>query len=267
VQTYVVGDVHGCYAELNALLDKIQFNETTDTLWFVGDLVNRGPQSLETLRFIKSLGQSAVSVLGNHDIHLLAVYYGLRAASKSPTLDAVLSAPDAPDLIHWLQQQPLLFTTDKHILVHAGVYPLWDLATAQQLATEVSRHIASIDSTDAMAAVYGETVDHWSDVVDGTQRLRFAANCFTRMRFCDAGARLDLKHNGAPGSQPTALRPWFEITNTMLSDYTVLFGHWASLGFHRGSRAIGLDSGCAWGNRLSALRLSDQQLFSVPAAG
>lgn len=266
MHTYVIGDVHGCYTELMALLERVAFDPSNDKLLFVGDLVNRGPQSLQTLRFVRGLGSSAVTVLGNHDLHLLAVYYGIRPLDKNPTLLPVINAPDADDLIHWLQQQPLLVQHNRYIQVHAGIHPLWDLPLAQQLASELGETIAAIRDADALLSVYGSTTGDWAALQNSPQRLRYALNCFTRMRFCTREAELDFTENGPPGSQPDTLLPWFELPNPALTDHTVLFGHWAALGEHLSEHAICLDTGCAWGNHLSAMRLSDQQIYSVPSS-
>ncbi len=261
--TYAIGDIQGCFEALQRLLDKLKFDPAADTLWFAGDLVNRGPQSLQTLRFVKSLGTAAITVLGNHDIHLLALYYGLRTREKDPTLNQVLDAPDADDLIHWLQGLPLMHQQHGYILVHAGLHPHWDIATAQTLATEVSASLKACRDKDALSVLYGPSSGSWPLARHTDERLRFAVNCLTRMRFSSRDAILDFKHNDAPGSQPDHLLPWFKVQNRVLADQSIIFGHWAALGLYTDDNVFGLDSGCVWGNALTAMRLSDRQITSV----
>ena len=261
--TYVIGDVQGCFTPLQRLLDKINFDSSDDTLWFAGDLVNRGPESLQTLRFVKSLNDSAVTVLGNHDIHLLALYYGLRPRDKDPTLEQVLEASDADILITWLQRQPLLHCADNHILVHAGLHPQWTLETAQALATELQQILSSINHASSLAPLYGPSSGSWSDAAQSQHRLRYALNCFTRLRFCTHDGIPDDQNSCQPGEQPDSLIPWFDVTGRPTSSSNILFGHWAALGVLQQPGINALDSGCVWGNTLTALRLEDQELFNV----
>lgn len=261
--TYAIGDIQGCFTPLEQLLEKLKFDPLTDQLWFAGDLVNRGPESLATLRFVRSLGDAAITVLGNHDIHLLALYYGLRPVGKDPTLTQVLDAPDAHELVTWLQQQPIIHTHDEYLLVHAGIHPYWTVDTACELANELHTKIAAIDNENALAELYGPTSGDWTKAEHSDDRLRFALNCFTRMRFCTGNAVLDFQHSCAPGQQPQNLVPWFEVKDRVVNDTTIIFGHWAALGVKQLPGICALDSGCVWGNALTAIDLSDQSLHHV----
>lgn len=260
---YAIGDIQGCYEPLQLLLEKINFNPTDDSLWFAGDLVNRGPDSLKSLQFVKSLGESAVTVLGNHDIHLLALYYGLRPRGKDPTLEQVLEAPDVDELIQWLQQQPLLHVQDNFVLVHAGLHPHWHIETALKLAEEIHQIISTLDEQSALAPLYGPSDGEWANAEHTEARLRYAVNSFTRMRFCNKKGELDLNCNSAPGDQPEHLLPWFNLEDRPTDNMNIIFGHWAALGLHQQSGIYALDSGCVWGNSLTAMRLDDLKIFSV----
>lgn len=261
--TYAIGDIQGCFDPLRRLLDKINFDPGQDKLWFAGDLVNRGPESLKTLRYVKSLGKSAVTVLGNHDIHLLALHYGLRPRDKDPTLAHVLDASDVAELILWLQQQPFLHSADDFILVHAGLHPDWTIETAKTLAAELHAVIKNLDNTDTLSELYGPSDGTWSDAASTRNRLRYALNCFTRLRFCDKNAVPDFKYSCVPGEQPAHLRPWFTVPNRPTGNLNIIFGHWAALGVFNKGGIHALDSGCVWGKSLTALRLSDQKIFDV----
>ncbi len=261
--TYAIGDVQGCFEPLQRLLEKLRFDPANDTLWFAGDLVNRGPQSLESLRFVKSLGQSAITVLGNHDIHLLALYYGLRPRGKDPTLEQVLDAPDVEELIVWLQQQPLLHQNESKVLVHAGLHPHWTIETATTLAREVEAILHKLDGKDALAPLYGPTDGEWASAEKSEYRLRYAVNCFTRMRFCNHKAVPDFKYSCTPGEQPKKLQPWFTIDNRPTETLSIIFGHWAALGVHQQPGIFALDSGCVWGNALTALNLDEFTFHQV----
>lgn len=262
--TYAIGDIQGCYDPLCRLLDKINFDESSDRLWFAGDLVNRGPKSLQTLRFVKSLGDTCITVLGNHDIHLLALHYKVRTRKdKDNTLFEVLDADETEELINWLQARPVLHIDDHHILVHAGIHPHWSIKSLLQLKLEIETAFSHIRSKEQLSELYGNTKGTWGDAESSGHRLRYALNCLTRMRYCDSKAKLDFEHSGTPGSQPKNLKPWFEIDNPNLRNHTVLFGHWAALGYHQHNNIYALDSGCVWGNALTALRLEDKQVFKV----
>lgn len=261
--TYAIGDIQGCFEPLQRLLEKLRFDPADDQLWFAGDLVNRGPDSLATLRFVKSLGDSAVTVLGNHDIHLLALYYGLRPMGKDPTLTQVIDAADVNELIEWLQQQPILHVLSEFALVHAGIHPQWSIDEATMLAGEIETKLQSVRHKDALAELYGPTTGSWQSVRETADRLRYALNVFTRMRFCTASADPDYRHNGAPGDQPGYLLPWFDIKDRAAKDTMIIFGHWASLGAFLKKNVCALDSGCVWGNALTALNLDTLSLSHV----
>lgn len=265
--TYAIGDIQGCFDPLCRLLEKINFDQSTDTLWFAGDLVNRGPKSLDTLRFVKSLGERAVTVLGNHDIHLLALHYGVRKRKdKDNTLFQTLDAEDAHELIDWIQALPVVHIEKDNILVHAGIHPEWDLQTLTALNAELTTAIASVSNKKTLAEIYGNTEGSWGDAKDSKERLRYALNCLTRMRYCEASAVPEYQCSETPGNQPRHLTPWFELPNHHLQRYTILFGHWAALGYHHSHNVYALDSGCVWGNALTALRLEDKAVFCVSCA-
>ena len=262
--TYAIGDIQGCYSSLCSLLEKIQFDVTRDHLWFAGDLVNRGPESLETLRYVKSLGDRAVTVLGNHDIHLLALYYGVRERRrKDNTLFPILDVVDSDELIQWLQAQPLIHIENNYLLVHAGIHPRWSMQTVLGLKNELESTVNKTLSKQSLSTIYGNTEGSWEENEHGSNRLRYALNCVTRMRYCTTDAEPEYQCSVTPGNQPDCLTPWFEIPNPEFSDYTILFGHWAALGYHQHQNTYALDSGCVWGNALTALRLEDKQVFSV----
>lgn len=262
--TYAIGDVQGCLAELHDLLDLIRFDPAQDRLWFTGDLVNRGPHSLETLRFIKSLGCAAISVLGNHDLHLLAVATGASRVKRKDTFAAVLEAPDRDELLDWLRRLPLLHGDGAFYLIHAGLPPQWDMETAGRCAREVEAVLRGDDYAEFFPHMYGDRPDHWAEELRGWDRLRFITNCFTRMRYCTADGCLDLKEKGPIGRQAEGLVPWFNTPNRRSAGARIIFGHWSTLGFHVENDCFGLDTGCLWGGSLTALRLDTLQRFSTP---
>lgn len=255
---YAIGDVQGCYEPLVALLDKINFDSQRDRLWFTGDLVNRGPQSLAVLRLVAGLGERAVAVLGNHDLHLLAVAAGQAKLRPRDTLADVLSAPDREPLLAWLRERPLLHHDAEagHVLVHAGVVPQWDLAQARDCASEAEAILRSEQHTQLYAHMYGDMPDRWNDELTGWDRLRFTINSFTRLRYCDATGRIDLTHKGPPGTQPVGWLPWFEASGRRTANERIIFGHWSTLGIWDSDRVIGLDAGCVWGGMLAAIRVA-----------
>ena len=261
--TYAIGDVQGCYRELSELLALIKFNRERDQLWFVGDLVNRGPQSLEVLRYVRSLGSAAITVLGNHDLHLLAVAYGNNERLRADdTLDDILKARDRDDLLFWLRQQPLLHH-DAHLgytLIHAGLPPQWDLRTAQLCAHVVERALRDdVAIKELFAHMYGNQPDHWSDALRGTDRLRFIVNCFTRVRVCDGDGRLNLKYKGTLRTLPDGLYPWFRAPKRRTEKQRIVCGHWSALDYYDSrdtdEHVLAIDTGCVWGGRLCAVRL------------
>ena len=263
---YAIGDVQGCYDALQALLEKIHFNRARDRLWFVGDLVNRGPQSAAVLRFVMGLDRT-VCVLGNHDLHLLAVAAGRAHSRPEDRIEDILTAPDREALLHWLRARPLLHHDAAlgYTLVHAGLLPAWDLATAQALATEAESALRGPDAGELFSHMYGDEPGAWDAALDGWARLRVIVNAFTRLRFCRPDGHMDLRPKGPPGSQPPGLMPWFQVPGRRNRTLRIVFGHWSSLGAWNRDGVIGLDSGCLWGGSLSAVRLDETpQFFSVP---
>lgn len=260
---YAIGDVQGCYAGLRALLDKLKFDPASDTLWFTGDLVNRGPQSLEVLRFVSAI-PGVVSVLGNHDLHCLAVASGQAPEKKNDTFNSLFAAPDRDALLSWLRQRPLLHHDDKLevSLVHAGLLPSWDVSEATRCAREAEHAIARSDKNELFTHMYGDTPDRWQESLDGWARLRIIINAFTRLRYCHADGRLDLRPKMAPGRQPAGLLPWFQVPGRLSQSNRILFGHWSTLGVWNQDNVIGLDSGCLWGGRLTAVRLDGPAQFT-----
>jgi bis(5'-nucleosyl)-tetraphosphatase (symmetrical) len=262
---YAIGDVQGCYSALRALLEKIRFDYARDRLWFTGDLVNRGPQSAAVLRFVMGLDR-AICVLGNHDLHLLAVAAGRARARPEDRLEDVLSAPDREAMLQWLRARPLLHHDAAlgYTLVHAGLLPTWDLATAQALAVEAETVLRGPDASELYSQMYGDEPDVWQPALAGWARLRMIVNVFTRLRFCHPDGRMDLRQKGPPGSQPQGLLPWFQVPQRKSLGLRVVFGHWSTLGLWNRDGVIGLDSGCLWGGSLSAVRLDEtQELISV----
>ncbi len=261
---YAIGDVQGCFDDLKRLLDVIKFDKNIDQLWFAGDLVNRGPKSLETLRFVKALGKSAQTVLGNHDLHLLATAYKHRTPRKKDSLTDVLQAPDRDELLHWLRHQPLFHYNDKFCLLHAGLPPQWDFSTTKKMALRVEKALQKDDYKKFFKSMYGDKPAIWSPELRGMARNRFIVNCFTRLRYCDKNGKLDFKSKGAVGTQPKHLMPWFAVPDRKSLELQIVFGHWSTLGFYQGYNCHAIDTGCLWGGELSALRLSDKvKRFSV----
>jgi bis(5'-nucleosyl)-tetraphosphatase (symmetrical) len=254
---YAIGDVQGCYDELMALLKKIDFSPENDYLWFAGDLVNRGPKSLEVLRYVKSLGDRAVTVLGNHDLHLLALSEGNRSHYKHGTLDDILRAPDRDELIDWLRHRPVMYHHEKrgYSLIHAGLPPQWDLQTARACAQELENTLRGPGFHNFCQQIYGNQPDLWRDDLQGIERLRFITNAFTRLRFCTPDGRLSMSDKGAPGSQSNSSLPWYMMPKRATRNDRILFGHWSTLGYQRIKNVWCLDSGCLWGGKLTALRL------------
>lgn len=262
--TYCIGDVQGCFLELQELLKLIEFNPNKDQLWFAGDLVSRGPQSLEVLRFVKQLPNKVV-VLGNHDLHIIALHHkSVNFATE--TLQESLLAPDIDDLIDWLRRQHILYHDNKlnYLLVHAGIYPLWTLAQAKAYATEIEKILRSDNYVSFLAQMYGDQPNCWHNDLAGWDRLRFISNSFTRMRFCTLTGKIDLTYTGAIGSQPPAYLPWFQIPRKAIRPQ-ILFGHWSALkGETNTPNIYALDTGCVWGGSLTAMRLEDKKLYHVP---
>ena len=263
--TYAVGDVQGCLAPLEQLLERVQFDPDRDRLWVAGDLINRGPDSLGALRLVKNLGASATMVLGNHDLHLLGVVHGARKQNKKDTLSPILRAVDRGELLDWLRRQPLLHHDPAlgYVMTHAGIPPVWSLAQAQARAAEVEAVLRADDYSEFFAHMYGNDPEGWRDDLTGWDRLRVIVNYFTRMRFCSPSGRLNLKAKEGPESAPPGFAPWFSYPN-QLGDQKVLFGHWAALeGKTHNPQIIALDTGCVWGNALTMMRLEDEERFEI----
>lgn len=264
--TYAIGDLQGCFEPLQRLLERIDFNPDKDRLWFAGDLVNRGPDSLAVLRFVKGLGDKAVSVLGNHDMHLLAVANGHLRYHKKDTFHDVLEAPDRDELIDWLRQRPFIHHDEalSYTLLHAGLPPQWDLPLAQQCAAEVEARLRADDYGEWIGAMYGNEPNHWDALTTDIERRRFIINCFTRLRYCDSGGHLALEEKGTFGTQAVGLEPWFALPHRASRDLSIVFGHWSTIGGYQGNGVVCLDTGCVWGGKLSALPLDgSKQLISV----
>ena len=268
--TYAIGDIQGCLTPFINLLAQIEFNQATDTLWLAGDMVNRGPQSLETLRFIYSIRSNIKAVLGNHDLHLLAVAHGYANLTKNDTLADILSASDRDELLSWLIQQPLCHydPTLKTIMTHAGIPPCWDLEKTLQLAEEAHQLLLSDQVHEFFAVMYGNKPNVWEDELTGMDRQRAIVNYLTRMRFCKKRGKLDLKQAGATyKDSKKGFDAWFNYPSKLPSDCQVIFGHWASLeGKTNLNNIHALDTGCVWGSSLTALRLEDKKLFSTPCS-
>lgn len=262
--TYAVGDIQGCYTELLRLLEKMCFDPAIDRLWLVGDLVNRGPDSVNVLRLIKSLGDSAITVLGNHDLHLLAVAEGAAKLHRCDTLHDVLDAPDRGELLAWLRVQRLLYVEGNFVLVHAGLLPSWTVAQAQQLAHEAEAALTGKHYHDFLVHMYGNHPDHWENDLSGYQRLRTITNACTRMRVCTPSGEMEFKFKGEVHNAPEGYMPWFDVPGRASAHATVVCGHWSALGLNVTPQIITLDTGCLWGGALSAIRLEDRKLFQVP---
>lgn len=266
--TFAIGDIQGCYDDLLRLLERLNFEPEEDRLWFSGDLVNRGPKSLETIRFVRSLGHGAISVLGNHDLHLLAVAEGFQALKPKDTLQPLLDAPDAAELLDWLRYRPLVHFDAAlgYLLVHAGLPPEWDLKQALACAREVEQALRGPDWHSLLQDMYGNEPARWQASLVGIARLRYIINACTRIRYCHPDGSLDFAHKGAPGTQPPELLPWFRMPGRQHAETDIVFGHWSTLGDAKTPRAWALDSGCLWGGKLTALRLDDEESLWISVA-
>jgi bis(5'-nucleosyl)-tetraphosphatase (symmetrical) len=265
--TYAIGDVQGCLEPLLRLLEALRFDRDGDRLVFVGDLVNRGPASAEVLRFVRGLGACASTVLGNHDLHLLAVACRQDRVGRRDSFEDVLSAPDRDELLAWLAQQPLVWEDPDSgaLVLHAGVAPQWDRAQVLALAREAEAVIGGPQAAAFYAQMYGDQPDRWDEALQGWERLRFIVNCLTRLRYCRRDGGIDLEHKERPGTQPAELLPWFEIEGRRSAAETFVFGHWSTLGrvSWNGGRICGLDTGCVWGGSLTAMNLANGELVST----
>ena len=255
---YAIGDIQGCCDEFELLLDRLRFDPTQDQLWLTGDLVNRGPRSLDTLRLVKSLGQSAITVLGNHDLHLLAIAFDAQARKTKDTFDDILNAPDRDELLDWLRQQPLLHHDAilNRTLIHAGLPPQWNLAQAKACAKEVEQVLKNTDDAhELFKHMYGDTPDRWSNDLQGMDRLRFITNCLTRLRVCTADGTLRLRAKNVPTALASGLYPWFKAPDRQTANEPIICGHWSALGFHNADNILALDTGCIWGATLCGIRI------------
>ena len=264
--TYAVGDIQGCYSALRGLLDQCRFDPARDRLWLVGDLVNRGPQSLAVLRFVKGLGARAITMLGNHDLHLLAVAAGHVKPRRGDTLAAILRAPDRDELLDWLRRRKMMHAGAGYAMVHAGLLPQWSIAKALKLAREVEAALRGDAYDDFLRHMYGNQPDRWRDDLGGIERLRIITNVMTRARICTVDGKIEFAHKGKPVNLPRGYMPWFSVPRRRSRGTPVIFGHWAALGLYTGSNVFALDTGCVWGGGLSALRLSDRKLYQRACA-
>ena len=273
MSTYAIGDVQGCYSELRSLLRECGFDARRDRLWFVGDLVNRGPCSLEVLRFVADLGDRAHVVLGNHDLHLVASAHGVRRLRDKDTFHDVLDAADGEALVDWLRDRPIVHHDPERafVMAHAGIAPAWTIDDAIRLGRELSDALRGADRSRLLSGMYGNKPDRWRDSLAGLDRLRFVTNAFTRMRYCHADGRLDFSETRPPGAQDRSLAPWYTLRDAGVDGASIVFGHWATLqllaALPRALHVRHVDTGCVWGGSLTALRLEDDREFSVPCDG
>lgn len=266
--TYAIGDIQGCFCSLTALLERVSFDPSKDRLWLVGDLVNRGPDSLETLRFVRDLGPAAITVLGNHDLYLLMVAYGTaRSRGKDDTIQAILDAPDREVLLAWLRTRPLMHVENGFAMVHAGLLPGWTVTQARALAREVEGALAGPYHVELLNNMWGSEPSAWSDKLRDYERMRVIVNAMTRMRFCTPEGVMDFKVKGEVTKAPKGYLPWFEAPGRKSADTTVVFGHWSALGLLVEPKLLALDSGCLWGRELTAVRLEDRAVFQVECRG
>lgn len=262
---WMIGDVQGCGTPLDALLRHPEIDQPGSRFWFAGDLVNRGPQSLASLRRIKALGDRAISILGNHDLHLLAVSAGIRAPSKNDTIQEILDAPDAQELIDWLRNRPLAHFEAGHLMIHAGVLHKWTAQKTLALAAEVETVLRGKNWQKGLQKMYGNEPVQWRDDLSGSKRIRIIINALTRMRMCTIKGEIDLNSKASPrGQRNGTLVPWFDVPGRATRDVTVVFGHWSTLGLMVRPDAICLDTGCVWGGQLTAMRLQDRRIIQIP---
>ena len=263
MSSYLIGDIQGCFTTFRRLLEKLRFDPSSDRIWLCGDLVNRGPKSLEVLRYVRSLGESARLVLGNHDLHLIACALGARKIRPGDTLEEVLNASDCGELVDWLRQQPLMLRVEDWVLVHAGLHPSWTLQEATGFAQRGSELLRKDKTGEVAAAMRSPDSAVWTGEASGKEAVVAACAIMVRIRTCTPDGALS-NHDGPPDTAPPLFKPWFE--HRAEEKRTICFGHWSALGVHVGKRHIGLDSGCVWGRSLTAIRVSDREIFSEPAA-
>lgn len=261
--TYAIGDIQGCYHAFQELLAKLPFNPKQDTLWLVGDLINRGSGSLEVLRWCYEHRDSIKVVLGNHDLHAIAVMHGFVPPHKSDTLDALLAADDHPILFDWLRHQHLAYQGEDYLMVHAGLLPQWTAEQALQYAAEVEAALQSDHYHDFLMAMYGNEPNSWHDGLTGMDRLRVITNAMTRLRVCTPQGAMEFSFKGELEDVPTGLLPWFDVPERASQDTQVIFGHWSALGLQQRNNVFSLDTGCLWGGKLSALNLQNKEVIQV----
>ena len=265
--TYAIGDIQGCYDQLRQLLDLVAFDPARDTLWTAGDIVNRGPQSLSVLRFLRDLGDRAIVTLGNHDLHLLVVAAGVRKPHAADTLNELLAAPDRDELLHWLRHQRLMHADAGYAMVHAGLLPQWSIPQALALAREVECVLRGTDSNDFLQHLYGNEPKQWRDDLAGYDRLRIVVNAMTRLRLCKPDGTMEFAHKTALVDAPAGYIPWFDVPERSSRGTPLIFGHWAALGLLLRDDLLGMDSGCVWGRQLTAVRLEDRKVYQCDCSG
>jgi bis(5'-nucleosyl)-tetraphosphatase (symmetrical) len=261
--TYAIGDIQGCLQPLRQLLELVGFSARRDHIWLVGDLVNRGPQSLETLRFVRDLGDSVITVLGNHDLHLITLAAGFGRPRADDTLDAILAAEDRVSLLEWLCSRKLFHAEDDYAMVHAGLLPQWPISQALELAAEVEQTLQGEQHVEFARNMYGSEPDRWDNQLQGWDRLRVIVNAMTRMRVCDPSGRMEFRFKGTRQDIPPGYLPWFDVRGRQSANTTIVCGHWSALGLHMKSNLLALDGGCLWGRELCAVRLEDRQVFRI----
>ncbi|MFZ4537334.1 symmetrical bis(5'-nucleosyl)-tetraphosphatase [Propionivibrio sp.] len=261
--TYAIGDIQGCFSSFTRLLERCEFDPVQDKLWLVGDLVNRGPRSLETLRFVRDLGSAAITVLGNHDLSLLMTAEGFGKRGKGDTFDEILAAPDRDELLGWLRHRPLCHLEGQYCMVHAGLLPQWTAAEASALAAEVEAALTEPGWREFMANMWGSEPAAWRNNLAGWPRLRVIVNALTRMRFCSAKGEMDFKAKGEVAKAPKGYMPWFEVPDRRSADTVLITGHWSALGLKIQPNLLAIDSGCLWGGALTAIRLEDRAVIQV----
>lgn len=264
--TYAIGDIQGCFHSFQSLLSEIDFRPSQDTLWLVGDMVNRGAGSLEMLRWAYAHQSSVVAVLGNHDLHTLVVAEGFVRAHRGDTITPILEDEDRDNLLNWLRQQPLMHSEQGYTMVHAGLLPQWTLSQALSLAAEAQQALRSDHYREYLQAMYGNHPAAWDDSLQGMDRFRCIVNAMTRLRVCDKRGEMEFKFKGALRDIAVPYMPWFDVPNRATREDTLIFGHWSALGLQQRPHLFALDTGCLWGGQLTALRLDDRQIFQVPCA-
>ncbi len=262
--TYAIGDVQGCYTAFRKLLDMVHFDLNRDKLWLVGDIVNRGPESLEMLRFVMQSGDAVIMVLGNHDLHLLMVNAGIARCHKGDTIQSILNAPDREELLFWLRNQQLFYYEGEYAMVHAGLLPVWSVAKAAQLAREVESALRRDDYQKIFSQLYGNEPNYWQDSWTGAVRMRVIINAMTRMRTCNPEGQMNFSYKGPLQTVPAGYMPWFDVPRRGSLDSIIICGHWSALGLYTTDRVVALDSGCVWNGQLSAMRLEDRKVFQIP---